>query len=82
MKKNLCTNIHLALVLVLFPLLLNAESGRGIRRIVKDTAGNQICIYEESHALVIGISEYTEGWPELSGVKNDIKEVNDILKLN
>ena len=39
-------------------------------------------LYEESHALVIGVSDYTEGWPRLNGVKEDVKEVRMALEDN
>ena len=39
-------------------------------------------LYEESHALVIGVSDYTEGWPRLNGVKEDVKEVRKALEDN
>ena len=32
-------------------------------------------IYEESHALIIGVSDYTNGWSKLAGVKEDVTEV-------
>ena len=38
--------------------------------------------YEQSHALIIGISEYSNGWNELPGVKTDVKEVKNVLKLH
>ena len=58
------------------------ETQRGMKRIVaiKDTEGNQVGLYTESHALVIGISRYTNGWPSLPGVKKDVVAVKDILE--
>ncbi len=38
--------------------------------------------YEQSHALVIGISNYTDGWNDLPGVKEDVKEVRKVLSLH
>ncbi len=32
--------------------------------------GKTVGLYEESHALVIGVSDYTNGWPKLLGVLN------------
>ena len=32
-------------------------------------------IYEESHALIIGVSDYTNGWSKLAGVEEDVTEV-------
>ncbi len=37
-------------------------------------------MYAESHALVIGVSNYTNGWRDLRGVKQDIPEVQSVLK--
>jgi len=36
--------------------------------------------YKESHALVVGISDYTGGWPRLPGVKRDVREVVQALE--
>jgi len=46
---------------------------------VYDNEGNEIDLYQDSYALVIGIDDYTGGWPKLPGVKEDIAEVEDIL---
>ena len=39
-------------------------------------------IYEESHALVIGVSDYSNGWSKLAGVKEDVIEVQKALEDN
>jgi len=39
-------------------------------------------VYKQSHALIIGNSEYSNGWNSLPGVKNDIKEVHKALQLH
>ena len=43
---------------------------------IKDMAGNQVGLYKGSYALVIGVSDYTEGWQDLESVPN---EVNDLV---
>ncbi|HEV8713173.1 MAG TPA: caspase family protein [Candidatus Binatia bacterium] len=48
--------------------------------VIKDTAGSELELYKESHALVIGVSDYTEGWPPLPGVKEDIQAVTQALE--
>lgn len=47
----------------------------------KDRSGKQLgsFAYKESHALVIGISDYRGGWPRLFGVKEDVKAVAETL---
>ena len=54
---------------------------RGIKRIeIKTVAGETVGLYEESHALVIGVSNYTGGWPKLPGVRDDIVAVRKVLE--
>ncbi len=47
--------------------------------VIKDTSGKQVGLYQESHALVIGVSEYTD-WPILPGVKKDVQLVKAALE--
>ena len=47
---------------------------------IPDQQGEPMRLYEESHALIIGISNYTNGWPSLPGVKKDVEEVKAILE--
>jgi uncharacterized caspase-like protein len=44
-------------------------------------AGEKIKLYSASKALVIGIDNYSAGWPKLSGAINDAKAVAEALKL-
>lgn len=39
-------------------------------------------LYDESHALVIGIDEYSNGWPNLPGVVLDVFAVKEALENN
>jgi len=39
-------------------------------------------LYNESHALIIGVSSYSRGWPELRGVMDDVREVKSALEKN
>ena len=82
--------------LVLFGILINflqvcfpalyAQQTRALKpvRVEAKTANNEEVsyIYAESHALVIGVSEYTNGWSRLPGVKEDVKEVSSALTEN
>ena len=47
---------------------------------IKDENGTAVVMYDESHALVIGESDYTGGWPKLPGVEKDIKLVKNALE--
>ena len=54
---------------------------RSIRKVeIKTTSGEIVGLYEESHALVIGVSDYTAGWPDLESVPDDMKAVSQALE--
>jgi len=54
---------------------------RGIRKVeIKTKSGEKVGLYAESHALVIGVSNYTNGWPKLPGVIGDVSAVSDALE--
>ena len=54
---------------------------RGIRKVeIKSSSGEIVGLYEESHALVIGVSNYTNGWPKLPGVRGDVSAVRNALE--
>jgi hypothetical protein len=58
-----------------------ASATRGIVTIpIKDKNGTKVGMYDESHALVIGVSDYTGGWPKLPGVEKDIILVKNVLE--
>ncbi|MBC7930193.1 MAG: SUMF1/EgtB/PvdO family nonheme iron enzyme [Rubrivivax sp.] len=42
--------------------------------------GKDIKLYDRSFALVVGVSDYTQGWPKLPGVRKDIEEVARALE--
>ena len=73
----------LALIAVLNLLIFcpSYSTARGLEHIkVKLDTGETIALYKESHALVIGVSDYTAGWPRLRGVKDDVLEVSEALQ--
>ncbi len=47
--------------------------------IYKNPAGQEVGLYRNSYALVIGASEY-QHWPKLPGVKEDVKSVRGALE--
>jgi formylglycine-generating enzyme required for sulfatase activity len=69
----------LVYILIISTLLIHADDQRGFIKI-KDKAGQEVGLYENSYALLIGVSEYTNGWPKLPGVKNDIPLVRVALE--
>ena len=60
---------------------LAVDEDRGYQKMkILSSQGGKVRLYKESHALLIGASEYREGWPRLEGVKNDIEEFSAILQ--
>ncbi len=58
-----------------------AEQQRGFNVItIKQADGQELNLYKESHALLVGVSDYSKGWPDLPGVKKDIAELSEVLK--
>ena len=64
----------------LLPEIANAAT-RGLVTIpIKAENGTAVVMYDESHALVIGESDYSGGWPKLPGVEKDIQLVKNALE--
>jgi uncharacterized caspase-like protein len=62
-------------------MVSSAGAQRGIVPVpIKDKAGNQVGLYKGSYALIIGVSDYTNGWPDLPEVKEDLIAVGDALE--
>ena len=62
-------------------IVSSAVAQRGIVPVpIKDKAGNQVGLYKGSYALIIGVSDYTNGWPDLPEVKEDLVAVGEALE--
>nr|VFJ65367.1 MAG: Formylglycine-generating enzyme, required for sulfatase activity, contains SUMF1/FGE domain [Candidatus Kentron sp. FW] len=71
--------------LLVFGLAIGAlhARDRGVARvIIQDKQGQQVGLYRESHALVIGVAGYDNGWPKLPGARQDIEAVARALREN
>ena len=74
MRKYLLHVLIISFVF-LYPLILHAENGRGIEIVIRDKQDKQVGIYKGSHALVIGVSDYKTGWPDLENLPREIDKV-------
>ena len=63
-------------ILMLFSLQCIAEDS-GIRILTE--SGESVGHYENSYALVIGVSDYTNGWPDLNAVPSELADVEELL---
>ena len=78
--RHIPSKLLLAFAILLFTLPLSATE-RGVKRVeIKTQAGELVGLYEQSHALVIGVSDYTGGWPRLREVREDVREVRQALE--
>ena len=84
--RRLLLGLLIGSVATLLAVSVHAEETRAIKpvRIEAKTAQNETVsyIYAESHALVIGVSQYRNGWSNLPGVRKDVKEVSQALQEN
>ena len=63
MIKHTLTFMLVITILLTLPVI---AAERGVERVeIKTSSGETVGLYEESHALVIGVSEYTAGRPDL-----------------
>ncbi len=78
MKK---TNIFLFVIIIISTQLFSQQ--RNVRPIrVKTSTGKSIELYKASYALLIGVSQYTAGWPKLLSVPGELIKVEDALQSN
>ncbi len=71
----------ISIILLLFSLstLLIAQQ-RGFKGLNIQINGKTTTLYTQSHALIIGVSNYTNGWSDLPGVSRDIQSVKQTLE--
>jgi uncharacterized caspase-like protein len=77
-KLFLCALSVILVLLTGLPLPAARTQERSLT--IKAEDGKDIKLYDRSYALVIGVSDYTQGWPKLPGVKKDIEEVARALE--
>ena len=80
-KKILIICLLCALSSLFIPNTVTSGT-RGIKVSIKDPQGENISLYSNSYALVIGASDYKRGWPQLRGVIDDVEAVKSSLEKN
>jgi hypothetical protein len=74
---------YLVLISIVVATVVHAQTNRAIRPVVlPNEIGEQAQLYQNSHALLIGISDYQNGWPDLPGVRKDMALVQEALEEN
>ena len=60
---------------------LFSQTNRGMKTVtVRTKVGEEIQLYKDSYALVVGNGSYTNGWDPLAGALKDVKEVAAALE--
>src|SRR5262245_54607436 len=80
MKMILTLVVLLTVCLLVPPLLTRVQSQRGQGVRIKVENGREIDLYDESHALVIGVRKYINGWRELPGAEKDAEAIGALLR--
>ncbi|MEE8434486.1 MAG: caspase family protein, partial [bacterium] len=73
--------IGLSISFGLFPAQSQDNATRGIRVVkVVTKSGKSVDLYKGSHALLIGVSDYTAGWPDLESIPGELDRLEEALK--
>jgi hypothetical protein len=77
MKRHIQTVI--AAIIIVFGVC-HAQT-KGLKVVsIKDSTGRQIGLYKGSYALVVGVADYTAGWPKLPSVVDETKDIQIALE--
>ncbi len=81
-KKNFSLYSAVLIILLMLSQIIYPVT-RGQQLIeAQTTEGQSLKLYKSSHALLIGISDYTAGWPDLTAVPEELLTVKSALKLH
>nr|MBC8359381.1 caspase family protein [Candidatus Aminicenantes bacterium] len=74
MKKRI---LFLFLLFLFFSFLFSQQ--RSFKVVAKSNTGETVNLYTDCYALVIGVSDYQSGWPDLPNAVRDADEIGDAL---
>ena len=79
-KRRVIFCIVFLIIISLANINYLSASDRGLKLTVTTSKGNRIDLYRDSYALIIGNSNYTNGWDPISGAIRDVTEVAEVLE--
>ena len=85
MSRGIITRLVVSLVVWLAVSLNLSGQQRRVQvrpMAIKDAKEQQVGLYQASYALVIGVSNYTAGWPDLPSVVGESQQVAQALEEN
>jgi formylglycine-generating enzyme required for sulfatase activity len=68
------------LVMCLAPLAHASSDSRGIKITAETQSGQSLELYSNSYALLIGVSDYSAGWPDLPKIPRELDAVEAVLQ--
>jgi formylglycine-generating enzyme required for sulfatase activity len=79
--KKIYSSLLICAIWLMLLAMVNAQTMRGVGIKVKTGSGEtkEISLYDGSYALVIGNSQYSNGWDNLIGVRSDVVAVSKVL---
>ncbi|MEI7982170.1 MAG: SUMF1/EgtB/PvdO family nonheme iron enzyme [Bacteroidota bacterium] len=75
------TNFLFLIFIIFLSLGLKAQY-RGMKAVEIPVDGKPTTLYQGSYALIIGVSQYNNGWSQLPGVKEEVSYVKNALEKN
>jgi hypothetical protein len=60
--------------------LASTQQSRNVKVAARTADGKPLPLYNASFALVVGVANYTNGWPRLDEAVNDAREVKTALE--
>lgn len=64
---------------ILSNTMIHAQESRGVKLVVKTREGNVVSSYKDSYALLVGVSDYINGWPDLPNTIRDCSKIKEVL---
>ncbi len=74
--------LYLLAVALVMSVAAVAAEGNGDRRgvVVVGNGEDELTLYRASYALLVGVSDYTAGWPDLESVPGELESVETTLR--
>ena len=79
MRNKMIISLAVLAVCICMGFITSSHAaGRGIS--VTTDSGKSMELYGGSHALLVGVGNYSAGWPKLESVPREIRQIADVLK--
>jgi hypothetical protein len=78
--KKIAFNIFILIFTILTSAPNPFASERGVSVTLTTSEGNRIDLYRGSYALIVGNSNYTNGWDPIPGATRDVGEIAKVLE--